>query len=159
MVKASIKGFELRNITHFLGHEQEDCYQGFIYYKGKKVGYYSDDSWGGQAIIDFFNEGIDKVFNQNAKEYLKERYPKDTLMHDFTDMFFTDILQLISIHNDLINDKKEGFQFIAILSQDGAWCSERAVSFVNEQGLKKYVLENNLIVEKIFREDADFIID
>ena len=72
MIKPSIKGFELRNVKHFLGHEQEDCYQGYIYYKGKKVGYYSDDSWGGSAIIDFDNIEYDKLFRDKAKEYLEK---------------------------------------------------------------------------------------
>ena len=159
MIKTSIKGFELRNVKHFLGHEQEDCYQGYIYYKGKKVGYYSDDSWGGSAIIDFDNIEYDKLFRDKAKEYLEERYAKDKMLHDFYDMFFTDLLQLISAHNDFIKAKRDGYQLMAILSIDGAWVSEQCISFANEESLKYYASKEKLTIEKVFREDKDFILD
>ncbi len=48
---ASIKGIELKNVKEFLGHEEETLVQGNVYYKGKKVGYYSQDAWGGPDIF------------------------------------------------------------------------------------------------------------
>lgn len=159
MTKVSIKGFELRNITHFLGHEQEDCYQGFIYYNGKKVGYYSDDSWGGCGIINFDNVEYDKLFRDMAKEYLKVRYAKEKLLQDCYDMVFTDLLQLNSAYKDFVKGKQKGFQIMAILSINGAWCSEECYSFKNEISLRYFAKKENLTIEKVFKSEKDFIID
>jgi hypothetical protein len=49
---AKINGIELKNVKNFRGHEGEDLIQGDVYYKGKKVGYYSQDAWGGMDIFD-----------------------------------------------------------------------------------------------------------
>ena len=48
---AKIKGIELRNIKTFRGHEWEELQQANVYYKGKKVGFYSQVSWGGSDIF------------------------------------------------------------------------------------------------------------
>lgn len=53
---AKINNFELKNFTDFLGHEGEPLGQGDIYYKGKKVGWYSQDAHGGEDNIDFNRE-------------------------------------------------------------------------------------------------------
>ena len=49
---AKINGIELKNVKNFRGHEGEELVQGDVYYKGKKVGYYSQDAWGGMDIFD-----------------------------------------------------------------------------------------------------------
>lgn len=60
---ASIKGIELKHLQDFRGHEGETLVQGDVYYKGKKVGYYSQDSWGG---CDIFN--LDYNLDKSLKE-------------------------------------------------------------------------------------------
>ena len=82
---AKINDFELRGITNFRGHEQEDLIQGNIYYKGKKVGWYSQDSWGGCDHID-----LDYTL---PKELLKEindildNYESETLFNGISDLY------------------------------------------------------------------------
>lgn len=49
---AKIKGIELKNLKDFRGHEGESLMQGDVYYKGKRIGYYSQDAWGGMDIFD-----------------------------------------------------------------------------------------------------------
>lgn len=44
---ASINGISVKRLTHFLGHEGEDLYQGTLYLNNKKIGFWSQDSWGG----------------------------------------------------------------------------------------------------------------
>lgn len=50
---AKIKGIELKSVVEFKGHEGEPLLQGKVYYKGKDVGFYSDDSWGGLPTLDY----------------------------------------------------------------------------------------------------------
>ena len=56
---AKIKGIELKNITYFRGHEEEELMQGDVYYKNKKVGFYSQDAWGGEDRFYLHND-VDK---------------------------------------------------------------------------------------------------
>lgn len=64
---AKIKGIELKNIVNFKGHEGEDLIQGNVYYNGKKVGFYSQDSWGG---IDNFN--LDNELSTNKRNEIED---------------------------------------------------------------------------------------
>lgn len=61
---AKIKGIELKNLVEFRGHEGEELLQADVYYKNKKVGYYSQDAWGGP---DIFNLDY-KLDTKTAKE-------------------------------------------------------------------------------------------
>jgi hypothetical protein len=44
---ASINGITLKAVKMFRGHEGEPCYQGNVYIGTKKIGFWSQDSWGG----------------------------------------------------------------------------------------------------------------
>lgn len=70
---ASIKGFELRKIVKFRGHEQEPLCQGDIYHKGKKVGFYSEDFYGGGSHIEFDNSTLEDIANAACKAYFSEK--------------------------------------------------------------------------------------
>ena len=50
---ASINGVEIKNIKTFKGHEGEPLTQGTVYKDGKKLGFWSEDSWGGPDNFDF----------------------------------------------------------------------------------------------------------
>lgn len=82
---ASINGIELKGVKEFKGHEFEDLVQGNIYYKGKKVGWYSQDSWGGCDHID-----LDYTL---PKELLKEinnildNYESETLFNGISELY------------------------------------------------------------------------
>ena len=67
---AKINGFELKGIKTFKGHEGEPCQQGNIYYKGKRVGWFSDDSWGGCMDIRFDSLEIEKLFKETICKYV-----------------------------------------------------------------------------------------
>lgn len=53
---ASINGISVRKLTHFLGHEGEDLYQGTLYLGNKKLGFWSQDSWGGPDRVNLDNK-------------------------------------------------------------------------------------------------------
>lgn len=68
---AKIKGIELKNIREFRGHEGEPLVQGDVYYKNKKVGFYSQDSWGGPDILnlDYNLENLEEI-NDVVNNYI-----------------------------------------------------------------------------------------
>lgn len=77
---ASINSIQIKGLKTFRGHEGELLYQGNIYYKGKKLGFWSQDSWG--AICDNydFNQNIlkDEVEKYKSSNYVEDEYRKYT---------------------------------------------------------------------------------
>lgn len=82
---ASINGIELKGVKEFKGHEFEDLVQGNIYYKGKKVGWYSQDSWGGCDHIDL-NYTLPKELLKEIKDIL-DNYESETLFKGISDLY------------------------------------------------------------------------
>lgn len=82
---ASINGIELKGVKEFKGHEFEDLIQGNIYYKGKKVGWYSQDSWGGCDHIDL-NYTLPKDLLKEIKNIL-DNYESETLFKGISDLY------------------------------------------------------------------------
>jgi hypothetical protein len=50
---AKFNGCEIKNLKFFKGHEGETCMQGTVYKDGKKLGFWSQDSWGGEDKFEF----------------------------------------------------------------------------------------------------------
>ena len=69
---AKILGFEVKNVKSFKDHDGYPIYQGNVYFKGKKLGFWSQDGWGGPDSFEFderpYNEamkGMDLVETLN----------------------------------------------------------------------------------------------
>jgi hypothetical protein len=82
---ASINGIELKAIKEFRGHEYEPLVQGNIYYKGKKVGWYSQDSWGGDDHIDLDSDL--KAETKNEINEVLSSYESDTLFGGVNELY------------------------------------------------------------------------
>ena len=76
---ASINTIQIKSLKTFKGHEGEPLYQGNIYYKGKKLGFWSQDSWGGYDNFDF-NEDVlkDEVEKFRLSDFVEEQYKNIT---------------------------------------------------------------------------------
>lgn len=61
---------ELRGLKGFKGHEGEPLFQSNIYMNGKKIGDWSDDSWGGPMAINFKDASAESSFTDFAKTIL-----------------------------------------------------------------------------------------
>ena len=83
---ASIKGIELKNVKEFRGHEGEDLVQGDVYYKGKKVGYYSQDAWGGMDIFDLDWQNLPKDLMREIKN-ITDNYVGGKLFKKIDDLY------------------------------------------------------------------------
>lgn len=132
---AKIKGIELRNIRDFRGHEGEPLTQGDVYYKDKKVGFYSQDAWGGPDIFNLdydLDKDLIKEINDIVNNYignvlfkkLDDLYNKQYNVNFHYEQkgceyLFMDLLQLMEFE-DLYKEysKKFGVDNIAIVYKD-----------------------------------------
>ena len=73
---ASINGVEVKALKGFEGHEGY-CFQGNIYKDGKKLGFWSQDSWGGCDRFDFDESILDEACKDFANGF-----PDDTPHRD-----------------------------------------------------------------------------
>lgn len=162
---AKIKGIELKNITNFRGHEGEPLIQGNVYYKGKKVGYYSQDAWGGMDIFNLdysLDDKTKKEVNDIVNNYVGGKLFKkiDDLYNEkynvnFTyeqkgyEYLFMDLIQLKD-HEDLYKKykKKFGNNNIAIIYNDlfsrGVYSSPTKVDLALKFPNKTYFEYNSL---------------
>lgn len=82
---ATINGVGVRNIKEFVGHGGEPLLQGSVYYKGRRLGNWSQDFSGGSDIMDFdesvLEESVLKVVSTLSGE-LSEYYSVLSLLLD-----------------------------------------------------------------------------
>lgn len=122
---AKIKGIELKKVNDFKGHDGEPLTQGDVYYKGKRVGYYSQDAWGGMDIFNLdynLDDKTKKEVNDIVNNYIGGvLFKKIDDLYDKTynvtfekpvqkgyEYFFMDLLELKN-HEDLYKKYKKKF--------------------------------------------------
>jgi hypothetical protein len=102
---AQIRGIAIKGLKEFKGHEGETLLQGDIYFKGKKVGYYSDDFRGGTTVVD-----ID-VKVQHEMYQLSEGYETDYVNR--LDNLIYEIVMLADLERTFTKAVKKGYVGIA----------------------------------------------
>ena len=88
---ATINGVTIKNLKTFRGHDGETLAQGSIYLNGKRLGFWSQDSWGGPDQFDF-----DESVLKDACKNFKDGFPKDYRyleVCDEADVFLGDLLK------------------------------------------------------------------
>lgn len=113
---AKLKGLEIKKITEFKGHEGEPLFQCDVYYKGKKVGYFSQDAWGGMENVE-----VPKEVRQAFAEYTTrplDGYPDHPLKG--IEWAIYDLYELRNIEKTYAKNAKQGFD-ITILVDVNPW--------------------------------------
>lgn len=180
---ASINGISVKGLKVFRGHEGEPLYQGNLYLNNKKIGFWSQDSWGGSDNISL-DEGYSKrlleeaIHNLNSdkdyhgkssydgREFVIE-YKLESLMCDLTDLFEDE--------KEFKNSIKKGYEGIVIAS-DGfnqvCWCIRGSLFEKDNDSLLEalskdianakahFVKEDDIIKHtvKVYRTLDDFVI-
>lgn len=103
---ASIKGISLKNVKTFRGHEYPTNYQGNVYFNGKKMGFWSQDSWGGPDSYDFDTAELDA----KAKEF----YGEDSIYG--LDCLMGELLELMDNEKMFKKAVKEGYSALVVIS-------------------------------------------
>ena len=129
----SIKGISVKNIREFLGHEQEELVQCDVYYQGKKVAFYSQDSWGGEDRLDFDydlpfekRKELSDIFEKSAQEFLQERLDKGESVEFYAEhkewyratTLILDIIELNDIHKAYKKVLKGGKDTLLVYMKD-----------------------------------------
>ncbi len=121
---ASINGISVKGLKSFLGHENEVLYQGSLYLNNKKIGFWSQDSWGGPDRIDL-DVKYDKRLLQNAVKSKNE----DKAIHGSTergpyvveydlDLLMYDYIKLAESEKSFKNALKKGYTGV-LMATDG----------------------------------------
>ena len=74
-------GYWIKGLKNFKGHEGEPLFQCTITKNGKKVGFFSEDSWGGNAQLDMISKVEEKALTEYAKSVDAE--PWEESYHSF----------------------------------------------------------------------------
>ena len=106
-IVASINGVSLKKLSYFVGHEG-GCFQGDVYLDGKKLGFWSQDSWGGPDNFEFEQSPI----IERAKEYYAAHPKVDELKLyetelediDFNNLPKRSVDSMLEIDASLMND-------------------------------------------------------
>lgn len=104
---AKINGIEVKNVKTFLDHEGCQIAQGNVYYKGKKLGFWSQDSWGGPDNFDFdtsiLKDEVEAYKNSGrVEEKYKTIFDLDILMYN--------LLKLKDVEKEYKKCVKKGYQ-------------------------------------------------
>lgn len=125
----SIKGITIKNVTEFKGHEGESLTQCDVYYKNKKVGFYSQDSWGGEDRLETYGnqseidlQGINKLAQEFLNDQIKNGvadsfYAEHKELYDFGNLIL-EIVTLKEYEKLYKKNCKKGYDTTIIIKKD-----------------------------------------
>lgn len=180
---ASLNGISVKALKTFRGHEGEPLYQGNLYLNNKKIGFWSQDGWGGpdHVVLDqgyseiLLNEAVhalnaDKDYRRKAecdgREFVLE-YNVERLMGD--------LMVLCEDEKIFKGALKKGYEGIVVAS-DGytqvAWSLGRSYMVKDDDAIlkalsddidnakKSFMKENKYVKHtlKIYRSLDDFVV-
>ena len=106
---AKINGVEVKNLKEFTGHEGVCC-QGNVYKDGKKLGFWSQDGWGGPDMFDF-----DESLLLDAGRDYQAGFPDDYKYREFAadaDCFLYAVVKLKYIESDCKKAFRKGWKAV-----------------------------------------------
>lgn len=113
---AKIAGFELKAVKSFKDHDGYTIYQGNVYFKGKKLGFWSQDGWGGPDRYEF----DERPYNEALVKVTVEDYP--VLTHCFElgltpnmDILMGELIELKDTEKQYKAALKKGYTKVAVL--------------------------------------------
>lgn len=143
---ASIKGFQLKGVVNFRGHEGELLSQGNIYYKNKKVGFYGDANKGIPQAIELTGAEVIQAYEKASKEYC-----------EFPDLFFSELLDLSADEKEYKKFVKKGYPITFSYVKNTV---QRFVGHcMKESQLDSLKADKSISNLRIYRKPEDFIIE
>jgi len=148
---ATINNIQIKNLKEFRGHEGEPLYQGDIYYKGKKLGFWSQDFMSGSDTF-LFNEAIlqDEVSRCKAA-YMDKSYP-----YNIEDLM-AELLDLTLNEKEVKKILKQHDVAIVISDKEGYLTTTYGMNYPSESKYPKFVILNKFIAQakKDFKADIE----
>lgn len=148
---ASINGISIKSLKCFRDHEGASCFQGNIYYKGKKLGFWSQDPWGGPDSYDFDESVLDgEVEKYAASDMVEEKYREFTEL----DALLCDVLALMDDEKSYKKCTKMGYSTY-VCASDGFHVRGYYSALKTAEAVRKDVYHKNFIKEcgvKFFKD-------
>ena len=175
---ASINNVTVKGLKTFSGHEGEPCYQGNLYLGSKKIGSWSQDSWG--AIMD--NVDLDREYSEIYLRKKIEELNKDKSISgksisgtDYTieyslESLMTDLLGLLDDEKTFKKAIKNGYAMTLVVT-DGyqviTWSLSKTYQLLSDKEIikkldkeikqaKSKMYDNKETKVKIYRSLDDF---
>lgn len=127
---ASINGITIKNLNNFVSSEGDICYQGNVYIENKKVGFWSQDDWGGSDRFDFISPFSEKLLQERVKDLNSDKEirgialdNKPFILHYSLERLMYDLKNLLKEEKAFKMSIKDGYAGIMTLT-DGC-CSVR----------------------------------
>lgn len=110
---AKINGIEIKAMKNFKDHEGLTIYQGNIYYNGKKLGFWSQDSYGGMDNYDF-NTNIlkDEVEKFKNSDMVEDKFRKFADL----DILLDELVKLKETEKQYNHFFKKGFASMVLVT-------------------------------------------
>ena len=127
-IERNIGAFTIGSIKAFTGHEGETCLQGTILRDGKKVGTWSEDSWGGPHQFTFIDKATETAFTQAADAHpisvefnaeMREKHGVEPLGNN-ADLVVSTIAQEIDLEKRQLAQLKRWCKTQIVIKQVGA---------------------------------------
>lgn len=116
---ASINGVTIKAIKKFKGHEGEPLVQGNIYLNNKKLGFWSQDAWGGPDIFTGFAPNVLRPMAERYRDYSGKVEEKYKGIFD-EELFLYKIAELAEAEKAFKKFWKQGFR--SMIKVDGGMC-------------------------------------
>lgn len=164
---ASINGISVKGLKKFKGHEGEPLSQGNLYLNGKKIGFWSQDSWGGPdnfQIDQPWGWKMERLLNEKVKQLNADKAKHGTDYSGNPYVLEYDLERLMGDYIALLYDEdaykkavKAGFAGVLIAS-DGYHMSwwrlpESQTKLSDEELLKIYNIPIQKAKESFWKED------
>lgn len=85
-------GYSVKNLKNYKGHDQEPLFQCSVYKDNKRIGFFSEDAWGGPANLDCPKAEDREALCAFAKEYKGEEAWEESYH-----TFLTDIVKEVDL--------------------------------------------------------------
>lgn len=142
---ASINGVSIKGLKWFRDHEGCGIAQGNVYIDNKKVGFWSQDSWGGpDQYISDTSADLYSLIKERAEKF-KEGYPKKGKYYKFADdpdCFMFEILKLIEDEKAWKANTKKGYPCTVFITN-----GFRGGSFMSKKPLAETALKEGMAKE------------
>ena len=137
-------GYWLKGMKNFKGHEGEPLFQASVYKDGKKIGFFSQDSHGGQDHLQGFSREDEAALRAFAKEFEGEASWGESYS-----TFLSSIADEVDSIKSFKRECKTRTLFVLKQDKDGRYKSMR----------RPYSNEARVYLEDRFKEDLVEIIN
>ena len=164
---ASINGITVKALKKFKGHEGEPLYQGNVYLGNKKIGWWSQDSWGGPDSccldepyrIRKLEAKVKELNHDKEKNYTRDDGSTYTIDYSL-DIMFGDLMELKADEDVFKDAVKNGFAGVLLVT-DGhhvfGWNLNKEMADLSDEIiLMKFakVIEDGKKKHKFYKEDG-----